>query len=139
VRTFELPSGRLLRELPTAGVRCLALSEEARFLAAGQRGGDVALWDLHARQVIAYSGAQIRAGVDLVEFLPGDRLLALSRPRGGEQAGTIELVSLESGADEISRRVPARRLFAAGWAHTGLVLLGERCVGKSCALGIFKP
>ena len=137
-RTFDFPSGTERGRYGVGGARCLALSSDGRFLAAGKKNGDVVLWDLRGRPPTAYAGAQLGGEVDLVDFLPGAHLVAASRPAAGEP-GYVQLVKLDKGTDELATRVAARTLLAVGWNREGLAILGERCNEEGCTLGIFKP
>jgi WD40 repeat protein len=137
-RTFDFPSGAERGRYGVGGARCLALSGDGRFLAAGKKNGDVVLWDLRGKPPTAYAGAQLGGEVDLVDFLPGAHLVAASRPAAGEP-GYVQLVKLDKGTDELATRVAARSLLAVGWNREGLALLGERCNEDGCILGIFKP
>jgi WD40 repeat protein len=137
-RTFAFPSGIESGRYGIGGARCLALSSDGRFLAAGKKNGDVVLWDLRGRPPVAYAGAQLGGEVDLVDFLPGAHLVAASRPAHGE-AGYVQLVKLDKGTDELATRIEAKSLWAVGWNLKGLALLGERCDDEGCRLGIFKP
>ncbi|HJZ84706.1 MAG TPA: hypothetical protein VKN99_06015 [Polyangia bacterium] len=135
---YDLPSGIVQGCYQTGGARCLALEGSGRFLAAGRADGQVALLDLRAQPPAAYAGAQLAGPVDLVDFLPGPRLVAAQRPTGTDPA-YVQLVRLDRGSDELARHIEVRRLFALGWRRAGLALLGERCGEDGCRLGIFGP
>jgi WD40 repeat protein len=137
-RVYDYPSGRLKVRFAAPTARCLALSADGRFLAVGKANGDVVLWDLLLSPAVPFSGAHLARGVDLVDFLPGSRLVAVGRP-GGDDSAYVELVRLETGADELARRIEARRLWAVGLHRSQLALVGERCDEDGCALSMFAP
>jgi WD40 repeat protein len=88
VRLYELPKGRLLRQLPVKGVTTVAFNPAGTLLATGSKDHTAAIWQVKTGRRL-HLFAEHKGGVTDVAFGPRGRLLATTSSDGSTRVWDV--------------------------------------------------